>query len=156
MMTNRRQSSPRAAETNAATARLLSGDEPSTVISMDINLGKLPPESYLRVVANPFLALFAILIAWALPRIAGGSRLPEGVLIAVWLGAFFSLPWLVQFHCLDCGKTGRLTRWRSHLCSYAAERRLAGKPRKFRGPKPTAQVFLWLLLFAGTAAALLA
>jgi hypothetical protein len=115
-----------------------------------------PPEAYLRVAANPFLALFAVLFAlaasdglWSSQPFDGDTRM--ALVVAVWLSLLVAFPWLVQFHCLDCGATGRLKRWRGHLCPRVAERRLLRKPRRVRGPTPSIQIVIWLWVFALTA-----
>jgi hypothetical protein len=104
------------------------------------------PESYQRLVANPFLGFFAI-VAWVL----GVLILFKGVLgpftpmaALLMLAALALLPPLFQYHCLDCGATGRLTEWRRHMCPSVAERRLEGRTRRLRGPAPPIQVLLWL------------
>jgi hypothetical protein len=109
------------------------------------------PEAYLRLMANPFLGCFG-LVAWAalavmLLRLASdiqGSLAPLVVMGMLLL--LIPLPRLFQYHCLDCGATGRLSRWRQHLCARSAERRRAGRPRRLAGPTPPTQVVLWLWL----------
>src|SRR5262249_22139577 len=110
------------------------------------------PEAYLRLVANPFLALFA-LIAWvglaalAFRRGFDGTNsvfIPAFVIVMVVL--LLRIPVLLQSHCLDCGATGRLAHWRRHACPAAAARRRSGRPRPLRGPTPPTQVILWLWL----------
>src|SRR5262245_51062076 len=59
--------------------------------------------------------------------------------VLLWL-----IPGLFQYHCLDCGRIGRLSRWREHTCVRSSWRRAAGRPRLFRGPPPLVQVVLWL------------
>ena len=115
---------------------------PAPLIELDHS-----PESYLRLVANPFLGLFG-LIVWlgALDWIVvkGGAG-PFGLLaLVLTLASLGLLPALFQYHCLDCGATGRLSRWRKHICPRSAARRFAGRPRRLRGPTPPVQVVLWL------------
>lgn len=110
------------------------------------------PEAYLRLVANPFLALFGFLV-WLrvllgiVTMFAGRRELmgPLAPIIGVVMLAFlWLLLGLFQFHCLDCGKTGRLSRWREHACPPSVERRLSGRRRRLRGPTPPVQILLWL------------
>jgi hypothetical protein len=119
----------------------------------------IAPESYLRVLANPFL-MFVGGVAWLmLGRWVLGllRRNPDligplsPILVVLLLACLWLLPGLSQFHCLDCGGTGRLGRWRRHVCPVSVQRRLGGEPRRLRGPTPFAQVLLWLwaLLAAG-------
>jgi hypothetical protein len=111
------------------------------------------PERYLRVLANPFLAC-AGLVAWLLvvdwlrrlyvrdPQLMGPLA-PLLVILAL-VGLFGLVPRLLHFHCLDCGRTGPLSRWREHSCSLSNLRRQAVRPRRLRGPSPFVQVILWL------------
>jgi hypothetical protein len=97
--------------------------------------------AYQRLVVNPFLA-FLTLISWvAMTRLGYRNRLLAVFLLAQGLPvlAYFA----VQFHCLDCGATGRLSRWKDHACESVVARRLAGRPRRFRGPNPRSQMLLW-------------
>ncbi len=76
---------------------------------------------YQRVVVNPFLAVLGWL-AW-LFAIRQSMRAGNAMLF------FFLLPWvpapsrLFQFHCLDCGRTGWLSRLGRHACTGVLERR---------------------------------
>jgi hypothetical protein len=107
-------------------------------------------EAYQRLVTNPFLAAAAAVAWFAVLRDtlrAGDVRwgLPL-------LGAGLLLPFLVEFHCLDCGRTGRLARWRSHNCDAVTLRRSLGRPRLIRGPSPVTQFKLWLIAAAAAVA----
>ena len=111
------------------------------------------PEDYLRIIANPFLGL-AGLVGWWLavrwivslfrknPDLMG----PLAPILAILLLATLCgvVPALFQYHCLDCGQTGRLSRWHSHLCLAAQLRKNSGRTRSFRGPTPFFQNILWL------------
>jgi len=109
------------------------------------------PEAYLRLVANPFLGLFGY-IAWlslTIGLVGAGARSRTAILISplvvsamIWL--LFRIPRLFQYHCLDCGATGRIAEWRRHICLASSERRRIGRPRSLRGPTPPNQVILWL------------
>jgi hypothetical protein len=115
-----------------------------------------PPEAYLRIVANPFLGFGWFLAVFLGLAFAFQGHLPfehetrmTAFLVVVFLlFSLFAAPRVVHYHCLDCGATGRLTRWRQHLCPRVAERRLLRQPRRVRGPAPRVQVFLWLWFFA--------
>jgi hypothetical protein len=115
------------------------------------------PQQYLRVVANPFLGLVGLLV-WAMVVLKFGSLLQQHaelygpltpIIALILLASLALLPHLFQFHCLDCGATGRLGRWRRHACAPSALRRSTGQPRRFHGPTPLVQIILWLwfLLF---------
>src|SRR5262249_13185234 len=106
------------------------------------------PESYLRLVANPFLAASAGLAwLWFLFHVVAefvSMRSPFTPVVAlVMVGLLALIVPLFQYHCLDCGATGRLSRWRRHICMVSASRRERGRPRRLRGPSPPAQVVLW-------------
>ena len=104
------------------------------------------PEAYLRLVANPFLG-FVYLTAWMVllyETVAVGFAGPlTPMLLAVLVAGLWLIPQLMHYHCLDCGGSGRLLRWRRHVCHRAVERRDARRPRRFRGPTPPVQVILW-------------
>jgi hypothetical protein len=105
-----------------------------------------------RLVANPFLALAAFCVwlkgaVWALEARHLGAF--TGLLLL--LGG---VVWLLQFHCLDCGTTGVLFRWKGHACERALRRQTERRPIRFRTPNPVAQLVLWA--YAVTVAAILA
>ncbi len=116
------------------------------------------PETYLRIVANPFLGIFGFLgwlrvLMWviSLPMAPEMLAPMTPIIGMVFLGCLWVLPALFQYHCLDCGGTGRLSRWREHSCPQSAWRRQSGRGRLFRGPTPGVQLVLWFwggLLFA--------
>jgi hypothetical protein len=105
------------------------------------------PESYQRLVSNPFLGILGV-IGWLMGMTAlfvhgvGGAFTPMATLLL--LASLALIPGLFQYHCLDCGATGRLSDWRRHMCPRVAERRLEGRNRRIHGPTPPVQVILWL------------
>ena len=119
--------------------------------------GGLWPEMYLRLLANPFLALAGFLL-WAIAAhwLRGLlARQPEligplaPIVTVLMLATLFGLvPRLFRVHCLDCGRTLPHSRWREHTCVLSNLRRQAGRPRRFRGPSPFAPAVLWLWAFA--------
>jgi hypothetical protein len=130
------------------------GADPGHALPDGIN-----PGDYLRILANPFLG-FAGLVAWLglfLWAVRKLGRNPDlfgplaPFVFVVFVACLWILPGLFHFHCLDCGRTGRLSRWRRHVCPPSVARRIAGQPRAFRGPTPFVQVilWLWLLMLAG-------
>jgi hypothetical protein len=107
------------------------------------------PQEYQRLVANPFLALVGLIawvaaFRWALNRRSLGAVGP----VVFGLVAVFAL---LQYHCLDCGATGSLFRWKSHACDRVRARQEADQVRRFRGPNPVLQTVLWGYLLAGVA-----
>lgn len=118
----------------------------ATVTARNLDL-EIAPEAYLRLVANPFLGLLALLgwllaVHWLVVRGGAGLLLPMAVILL--LASLALIPGRFQYHCLDCGRTGRLGDWRRHVCRRVAERRLNAEPRRFLGPSPPVQVVLWL------------
>ena len=125
---------------------------PVTILeARDLVPANIAPELYLRVLANPFLG-FAGLVGWLLAaRWAVGllRKSPEligplsPILVALFLAALALIPGLFHVHCLDCGATLRMSRWRWHACATSALRRVSGRTRWLRGPSrvslPTAR-----------------
>lgn len=110
------------------------------------------PHLYLRIVANPFLGL-AGLVGWLILLrlvLLKLRRIPElfapllPAVVVVFLALLWITPALFHFHCLDCGRTGRLSRWRLHSCPRSSWRRASGRARRLRGPTPFVQIVLWL------------
>jgi hypothetical protein len=105
------------------------------------------PRYYVRLVANPFLAAFTVLLWIVLLRWLWSARIPPFVQPMVIFGMIAGLfaPFLfLHYHCLDCGATGRIASWQDHECEAVALRRRERKRRMFRGPTPPMQVVLWL------------
>ena len=100
-------------------------------------------EAYQRLIANPFLGVMAL----------GGSCLAINAAIEVQqldlevlaASTLIVSRWLFQFHCLDCGSTGWLRRWRDHECHTVRGRLASNRPRRIRGPKPSTQTVLWFV-----------
>jgi len=105
------------------------------------------PWPYLRLVANPFLGFYGVVLWFyvlghmPVPVIPGANWAD----LLVVLGVVFLLPRLFQFHCLDCHATGRLGRWKQHVCPASAARRRENRPRRWPGIGPGMQVILWLI-----------
>lgn len=99
-----------------------------------------------RLLVNPFLAVSLFVVIVALCRIAVEKHWPAlfelGVALLV-LDVF-----LVQYHCLDCGNTGWLLRYRRHSCPTVVSRWQHGDPRRFRGPGVRLRLTAWLILLA--------
>jgi hypothetical protein len=100
-----------------------------------------------RLVVNPFLAVLVFVIIVALWREAVIRRMP--VLFQLGMGLLVVDALLVQYHCLDCGATGWLLRYRRHACSRVLSRWQHGEWRRFRGPGVKIQLVAWLIIVAG-------
>lgn len=109
------------------------------------------PEDFLRIVANPFLAFAMIAFCFALLIFVNNKKLFAGynyyLSIVIGFVVLFSSAFY-RYQCLDCGGSGRLTRWRTHHCPASADRRRLGKRRRIHGPNPERQVVIWLFLTA--------
>ena len=106
-------------------------------------------EEFQRLVANPFLAVFWLIVLFGIVREALATKsLP---LLGLAACGLLVLGHLLQYHCRDCGETGRLFRWRSHACPGVLARQQYGRARRFRGPNPRTQLILWIyfLIAAG-------
>ena len=96
-----------------------------------------------RLVANPFLAVVTWLLLTGLIREA--VLIHSLPLFLTAIGLWFVALFLVQFHCLDCGKTGWLLDYRRHACPAVVERWQSRTVRRFRGPSVKAQLVGWFI-----------
>lgn len=111
----------------------------------------LYPDDDLRMVLNPFLSALVIVLTTVAARWAVRQwSLEDGWLLGT---IFASLAVAVaggmlglQCHCLDCGATVPFRRWRSHTCERVRARRALGRRRRFVGPKPFLQLFVWIII----------
>jgi hypothetical protein len=102
------------------------------------------PQEFQRLIANPFLALCWVVILFAVLRQAVHAKsLP---LAGVVLLGLVAAGYLLHYHCLDCGATGRLFRWKTHACTSVVVRQQTGRVRRLRGPNPMLQTILWAYL----------
>lgn len=131
-----------------ATTRLSRAYDPEFDRPGGVSLGRRVfdlPHHYQRLVANPFLALLGLCVWFASLRGVMAMKASDArtlLFIAIYAGIL--LVWrLPQYHCLDCGGTGRLPHWREHECEVVKLRRAMGSPRRFRGPTPGVQMLLW-------------
>ncbi|WP_169978855.1 hypothetical protein [Tautonia rosea] len=110
------------------------------------------PGSYRRILANPFLGFLGIGLWVAAFRQVLVIRTDPPALFLAFVVlpalAVIVLPRLFRYHCLDCGRSGRLGRWKHHVCPTVALRIVEGRPRRFRGPGPLLQMFFWGVLLA--------
>jgi hypothetical protein len=105
-------------------------------------------EEFQRLVANPFLALFWLIVLCGLVREALAEK--NLGLVGIAACGLLVIGHLLQYHCRDCGATGLLFRWRSHACPSVLARQQTGRARRFRGPNPTTQLVLWIYVVIGT------
>jgi hypothetical protein len=107
------------------------------------------PEDFQRLLANPFLA-GAFLMLWfgAAPWLLFGR--PASWVVPTF-ASLIAIRYLLHFHCLDCGETGRLGKWREHRCEAVRLRVQAGQIRWSRGPTPGTQSVLWTVAYFAVA-----
>ena len=101
---------------------------------------------YQRLIVNPFLAVLLFVIILAIVQTAIQTR--TAGLFPLGLGLVLVDLFLVQFHCLDCGATGWLLRYRRHACPTVIARWQRGEHRRFRGPSVKLQLAGWIVLLA--------
>ena len=104
----------------------------------------LLPQDYQRLVGNPFLAVLGLILWSGALRLALHARNLRFTLLL--FACLAGIAFLLQYHCLDCGATGWLFRWRVHACDQVLARRRTGRILRFRGPVPTIQALLWCYL----------
>jgi hypothetical protein len=99
------------------------------------------PLEHQRLVVNPFLAVLGLLgliwLAWQL------AFSPVPVLSGVALFLILLLRYLIQYHCLDCGRTEPYPRHRGHACPGVFARWSEGQTSQIPYPTARAQLVVW-------------
>ncbi len=110
------------------------------------------PRDYQRLVVNPFLAVFVLVLLPKLFRwlIESVSLAPVALLLTVPL---LLLPRLIQFHCLDCGQTASYHRSKDHACHQVLNRYHQDRETKF--PHAWLQLIIWGWILGSVAVLLL-
>jgi hypothetical protein len=103
-----------------------------------------PIDEYQRLVANPFLAALAWLVAFGL--IMESMKRQNLALLMAGVVLLFVAFFFLQFHCLDCGATGWLLRSWAHACPEVIARRQNRLVRRFRGPGLKLQLVAWYII----------
>src|SRR5689334_690744 len=71
------------------------------------------PEAYLRLLANPFLGLLYFVV-WLVVLyetiFRGFAQQLTPMVIVVLIAGLGLVPYFMEYHCLDCGESGRLAR----------------------------------------------
>ena len=97
-----------------------------------------------RLVANPLLGVLFWIVAFMMLR---ASLRRHDLTLFVWALLFVLVGIaFMQYHCLDCGKTGWLLRFRIHACPAVIARRESQWMRRFRGPGLKVQLVVWFIL----------
>ena len=100
-----------------------------------------------RLVANPFLGLMLLICAYQSFRESLGRKSLALFSVGFCLSVVAIL--VVQYHCLDCGKTGWFWRASRHACAAVIARRQSRRERRFRGPGLKLQLAGWFVLLFG-------
>jgi hypothetical protein len=98
-------------------------------------------EASQRLVANPLLAVATWVAGVALIR--ASLRSHHFAVFVAGVGLLFLAFFLLQFHCLDCGRTGWLLRYGRHACPRVKARWRNREFRRVRGPGLMTQLVLW-------------
>lgn len=101
-----------------------------------------------RLVVNPLVTFAASVAAAELIRTSLRARHFPWFVAGV--GLFFLAFFLLQFHCLDCGRTGWLLWYRRHACPAVQARWRERRFGRFRGPGVTTQLVLWTFVLGPT------
>jgi hypothetical protein len=104
-----------------------------------------PLPRFQRLVVNPLLAVLCWLMVFFVLKITVQNRHLVGFLVGV--GLLFLPFLLVQYHCMDCGKTGWVLRYRRHACPPVIARWQTQQAPQTRGPNVKFQLVLWSVFF---------
>ena len=106
-----------------------------------VRLTGLDRTEYQRLVVNPFLAVLGLLV------LGQGTVLllqsPFQPLAIATIVPIALLPYLIQYHCLDCGRTGPYPRHRGHACPGVLARWRDGRRSRLPFPTPRFQLVVW-------------
>lgn len=113
------------------------------------SLGEFDPVEHQRLIVNPFLGVLGLVgLAWLARTLA---RSPYPGLVAFVLIPLVFLTYLIQYHCLDCGRTGLYQGHQAHACPGALARAREDRRWRFPFPTPWAQLVVWGWVLAGLA-----
>ena len=98
-------------------------------------------EAHQRLIVNPFLAVFGLLIWMLLFRFSVKFQRLD-VFFGVVCGGIL-LVFLPEYHCLDCGQTGRLLNSKTHVCERVEIRSLDDGLSSTIWPSTHFQVVVW-------------
>ena len=93
----------------------LSDPDVDPIPGPSVRLRDFDPLEHQRMVVNPFLGVLGLILWWLSARwlLLRGPFPPLAVLTV--FGLVF-LPYAIQVHCLDCGRTGSYPRRGRHAC----------------------------------------
>ncbi len=99
------------------------------------------PLEHQRLVVNPFLAVLGLIGLGQATLGLFRSRFSDLAIVTIVLMAV--LPYLIQYHCLDCGRTGSYLLNKEHACPGVLARWREGRRSRFPFPTPWAQLLVW-------------
>ena len=100
------------------------------------------PTGHQRLVVNPFLAVLGLVgLGWISFDILYDSPVP--VLAIATMLPIALLRYLIQYHCLDCGRTGSYSRHKTHACPGVLARWREHQRWRFPFPTPGTQLVIW-------------
>ena len=97
---------------------------------------------YHRLVANPLPAVMGLVGAWAVLHYS--LRLRNLPLFVTALVLTVLCPFLIQYHCLDCGRTDFAFRSRRHACEATQRRWSLGEASVRMPPRLRTQIKAWI------------
>ncbi|WP_435009244.1 hypothetical protein P12x_000495 [Tundrisphaera lichenicola] len=108
------------------------------------------PREHQRVVVNPFLATLVLILWWLSARwlLLDGPFPPLAVATVLIL---VYLPRAVQFHCLDCGRTGSYPFLDRHACSAVVSRWSSRERPRWMPPSARTQLLIWAYVIGALA-----
>ena len=99
------------------------------------------PLDHQRLVVNPFLAVLGLIgLVWLALRLVDS---PMPILAGLLMLPLALLPQLIQYHCLDCGRTGPYPGRRGHACPGVIARWHAGERSRIPFPSSGFQLVAW-------------
>ena len=109
-----------------------------------VRLREFDPLEFQRLVVNPFLAVFGLVVLVEVGRGLGGSELPPLAILVVIPMAM--LHHLIQYHCLDCGRTLWFRARRRHTCDPMLARWRERRSGRWPLPDLGTQMMLWFIV----------
>lgn len=98
---------------------------------------------YQRLVVNPLLAVVGLLGTLGLLWYSLHTKNLPSFLLSLVLTA--ACPFLIQYHCLDCGRTDFTVRSSRHACGETVRRMRLGHEPSFPLPSVRTQIKAWVL-----------
>jgi len=124
------------------------------MITFDPDLDMLPPRlespggapvwEFQRLIVNPLLAIIALLGVWSVFRYSLQIRNLPLFLLSLVLAIV--CPFLIQYHCVDCGRLDFTIRARRHACLHVVRRMRLDEDPPFPALSIRFQVTAWVVM----------